>query len=140
VGKRRKQEREEDQRPSSPLLAGALIVTAVIVLGAEPFEAHGQNSPKVIVAGSLAIAIYAAACQFWVVRGIHRAPGPVNWPVLGAMVASLLVVTILMVLQEEVTWLNYGLPVLIAGGVGGLAGNFLATRRTLAVPPELHPR
>ena len=123
-----------------PAAVLGLLTPFVAILGAEPFEGQGQNSPKVIVASSLAIALYTAACQFWVVQGITRALGPVNWPVLGAMVASLLVVTILMVLQEEVTWVNYGLPVLIAGSVGGLAGNFLATRRTIAAPPGPHPR
>lgn len=41
-----------------------LLTPFVFIMGAEPFEVHGQNSPKVIVASSLAIALYSAACQF----------------------------------------------------------------------------
>ena len=40
----------------------------VFMLGAAPFEGGGGNSLKEVVAGSVAIALYLALCQFLVAR------------------------------------------------------------------------
>lgn len=124
-----------------PISAGlGLLAPVAFILGAEPFEVPGQNSLKEILAGSVAVALYFAACQFWLVRGSTRAPR-VNWPVLGAMIASLLAVCLLTVLLEGGrSWLFAGLPMLISGCVGGVAGALLATRGTITVAPGPHLR
>lgn len=110
-----------------------LLAPFVAILGAEPFEVHGQNSIKEIVAGSLAVALYCAACQFWVARMGSRGLRA-NRPALVAMGASLLAVCLLVSLQGGQTWLFFGLPVLILGCVGSFVGALLGARGT---PKEL---
>src|ERR1035441_1206201 len=45
----------------------------VFMLGAAPFEGGGGNSLKEVLAGSVAIALYLALCQFLVARSAHSA-------------------------------------------------------------------
>ena len=107
-----------------------LLAPFVAILGAELFEVPGQNSIKEIAAGALAVALYCAACQFWLAR-IGSRDLHVDWPVLGAMVAPLLAVCLLAVAVEGGrTWLFFGLPVLVSGCVGCFVGALLGARRT----------
>lgn len=123
---------EQGHRGRRELVAVGLGLLApfVAILGAELFEVPGQNSIKEIVAGALAVALYCAACQFWLARMGSRGLR-VNWPVLGAMVAPLLAVCLLAVAVEGGrTWLFFGLPVLISGCVGSFVGALLGARGT----------
>jgi hypothetical protein len=116
-----------------------LLAPVAFILGAEPFEVPGQNSLKEILAGSVAVALYFAACQFWLARGsvrVHR----INWPVLKAMIASLLAMCLLPILLEGgQSWLFASLPMLVSGCIGGLGGALLAPRKTITVTPGPHP-
>ena len=127
-----------------------------LMIGAEPFEVHGRNSVKEVLAGCIAVALYLAVCQFLVARSSdpglradsaaargsggeaipfwqHRSsrigvllPG---WPILAAMIAPLLAVSFLMMATEkrgEV--LAPGLPMMLAGCIGCLAGALAARR------------
>lgn len=102
----------------------------VFIMGASPFEVVGQNSIKEIVAGSLAVALYLAICQFFVApRGSRRLGA--KWPTLVAMTAPLSVAVVLIALVEKHhVLLVQGLPV-ISGCLGIVAGAVAAGRVTL---------
>jgi hypothetical protein len=124
---------EQGHRGGRELVAVGLGLLAPFVafLGAALFEVPGQNSIKEIVAGALAVALYCAACQFWLARMGSRGLRRINWPVLGAMVAPLLAVCLLAVAVEGGrTWLVFGLPVFISGCVGSFVGAMLGARGT----------
>jgi hypothetical protein len=122
---------EQGHRGRRELISAGLGLLApfVYILGAELFEVPGQNSIKEIVAGALAVALYCAACQFWLARMGSRGLR-VNWPMLGAMVAPLLAVCLLVSLQGGQAWLYSGLPILIPGCVGSFVGALLGARGT----------
>lgn len=131
------------RRPRERKLASAvglgLLAPVAFILGAEPFEVPGQNSLKEILAGSVAVALYFAACQFWLARGSVRAHR-INGPVLKAMIASLLAVCLLPILLEGGrSWLVASLPMLVSGCVGGVGGALLAPRKTITGTPGRHP-
>ena len=87
----------------------------VYILGAEPFEVRGENSVQEVLAGGVAVALYLAVCQFLATRnssGGLRA----DWPILAAMVAPLLAVCLIMGSSDV------GVPILLAGSIGCLAG------------------
>jgi hypothetical protein len=112
-----------------------LLAPFAYILGAEPFEVPGQNSLKEILAGSLALALYLGACQFWIARKGNRAPR-VDWPVLLAMAASLVIMGLLIVLVEGGrSWLYSALPMVVSGGVGSFIGALLAARGTVNPTP-----
>lgn len=133
-----------------------LLSPFVFIMGAAPFEVHGSNSVKEVLAGCIAVALYLAVCQFLVARSSgprlgadsaatrgssgeaipswqHKTsrisvlmPG---WPILVTMVAPLLTISFLMVVTEkrdEV--LAPGLPMMLAGCIGSLAGALVARR------------
>jgi hypothetical protein len=100
-------------------------------MGASPFEVVGQNSIKEVVAGSLAVALYLAFCQFLVVARGSRRLGA-KWPTLVAMAAPLLAAVVLIALVEKPdVLLVQGLPILISGCLGILVGAEAAGRLTL---------
>jgi hypothetical protein len=92
-----------------------LLSPLVYILGAEPFEVRGENSVQEVLAGGVAVALYLAVCQFLATRnssGGLRA----DWPILAAMVAPLLAVCLIMGSSDV------GVPILLAGSIGCLAG------------------
>jgi hypothetical protein len=92
-----------------------LLSPLVYILGAEPFEVRGENSVQEVLAGGVAVALYLAVCQFLATRnssGGLRA----DWPILAAMVAPLLAVCLIMGSSDV------GVPMLLAGSIGCLAG------------------
>jgi hypothetical protein len=107
-----------------------LLSPFVFILGASPFEVVGQNSIKEIVAGSLAVVLYLAICQFLVApRGSRRLGA--KWPTLAAMTAPLLVAVVLVAsVEKPQVVLVQGLPML-SGCFGIFAGALLAGRVTL---------
>jgi len=111
-----------------------LLAPAMFIIGAEPFEVRGRTSIKEIVAGSLAVALYLAFCQFCVAPKGSRGLGA-KWPTLVAMTAPLIVMFVFMALREKPhTVLEQGLPMLISGCCGIFAGAVLAGRVT---PPAV---
>ena len=92
-----------------------LLSPLVFIMGAEPFEVRGENSVQEVLAGGVAVALYLAVCQFLATRnssGGLRA----DWPILAAMVAPLLAVCLIMGSSDV------GVPILLAGSIGCLAG------------------
>lgn len=101
----------------------------VFVLGAEPFEVRGKSSITEIVAGCLATTVYLAICQFWVASKGREDVG-VKRSSLGAMIAPLLLSVVYIAVKEKtVTFLAQGVPLLVSGFVGSLAGATIAERR-----------
>lgn len=102
-----------------------LVAPLAFVVGGSLFEVQGQNSSKEIVAGCVAIALYCAACQFWLSRkgsGGFRA----NWPMMVGMVGALLVACLLFIQGG----LFHNWPQFISGCVGSFAGALLSVCRT----------
>jgi hypothetical protein len=107
-----------------------LLAPFVFIIGAEPFAVGGRTSVGEVAAGCLGGTLYLAGCQFWVARKENR--GLVaNWPTVIGMATPQLGVLILMQhVEKRGTVISQGLPMLIAGCVGILAGTVLAARRT----------
>jgi hypothetical protein len=85
-------------------------------MGAEPFEVPGKNSVQEVLAGSIAVALYLAVGQFLAVRN-SGSGFRADWPLLAAMVAPLLAVCLIMGSSDV------GVPMLVAGSIGCLAGS-----------------
>ena len=110
------------------ILSLALGLTAVFVffLAGSAFEVVGENSPREILASCLIGAAYLAFCQFWF-DPVGSRGRRVKWPVFFAMQAPLFFFVILVFFAENRS-LVPGLPWLLAGGMGSLAGRLLAKR------------
>jgi hypothetical protein len=104
----------------------------VFMLGAAPFEGGGGNSLKEVLAGSVAIALYLALCQFLVARMARsaRSAGRTRavWSSsLAAMIAPLPVVVLaIAVMEKSGVVLEQDVPMLFAGCTGCLAGALIA--------------
>jgi hypothetical protein len=107
-----------------------LLSLFVFILGAEPFEVRGKTSVQEVLAGGVAVALYLAVCQFLATRnsssGIRA-----DWPILAAMMAPLLAVVLLIDKGEVVT---QGVPLLLAGCIGCLAGSVAGHLGTRTAP------
>jgi len=88
----------------------------VFIMGAEPFEVRGENSVQEVLAGGVAVALYLAVCQFMAVRN-SSSGFRADWPILAAMAAPLAAVCLIMGSSEG------GVPMLLAGSIGCLAGS-----------------
>jgi hypothetical protein len=101
----------------------------VFMVGASIFEVVGGTSLKEVLAGSLAMALYLALCQFLVARSAHsagdtRAVWSSNFV---AMIAPLAVVVLaIAVMEKPGVVLDQGVPMLLAGCTGCLAGALAA--------------
>ena len=106
------------------------LATVAFMVGGALFENQGQWETR---AGLVAIALYCAACQFFLPRK-RSAAFPANWPIvigLIGMVGSLLAVCVKMVQGGfSQSW-----PQFVSGSVAALAGALLAARR----PPKVAP-
>lgn len=92
----------------------------VLILGAEPFEASGADSPQVLVAGGVAVALYFAACHLWCFRSEWRTPRG-SWLVPFTMLLAVVLMTAFIALVESgQEWLYAGLPMLVGGCVGAV--------------------
>ena len=103
----------------------------VFLLGSRPFEVAGRDSVLEILSGCLAGGLYVAVCQYLVVRNtgydFHE-----GRPMRIAMVAPIL--AYFLPLQPR-QMLVTGLPMLLAGYLGTLAGawaaaGFIGTKMT----------
>ncbi len=108
-----------------------LFAPVVAFMAAAIVEVPGQNPIQERVAGSLAVAIYLAICQFLVTPRESRKPGA-NWPSMVALGAPLLVLSF--IAEAKDLWeraFMYG-PIVISGWLGILAGVLVAARVTLS--------
>jgi hypothetical protein len=99
----------------------------VFMLGAAPFAVRGKNSVQEVVAGCIAVALYLAVCQFMATRNSSSGLRD-DWPILAAMIAPVLAWCLIME--------NSGLPMLLAGCIGCLAGSVAGHLRT--APASAH--
>ena len=107
-----------------------LLSPLVFILGAEPFEVPGKNSVQEVLAGCIAVALYHAVCQFMATRNSSSGFRD-DWPILAAMMAPLLAMFLFMAAVEKGgVVLAQGVPMLLAGSIGGLAGSVAAHRGT----------
>jgi hypothetical protein len=97
----------------------------VFIIGAEPFEVRGENSVQEVLAGCIAVALYLAVCQFLAVRNSGSGLRD-DWPILAAMVAPLLAGCL--IVEDS------GLPMLLAGCIGCLAGSVAGHLGTRTAP------
>jgi hypothetical protein len=103
-------------------------------MGAEPFEARGKTSVQEVLAGCIAVALYLAVCQFMATRnsssGIRA-----DWPILAAMMAPLLgMVLFIAAVENGDVVLAQGVPMLLAGCIGCLAGSVAGHLGTRTAP------
>jgi hypothetical protein len=108
-----------------------LLSPLVFILGAEPFEVRGKNSIQEVLAGCIAVALYLAVCQFLAVRNSSSGFRD-DWPVLAAMVAPALAVVLIIFERDAV--LTQGVPMLLAGCIGCLAGSVAGHLGTRTAP------
>jgi hypothetical protein len=111
-----------------------LLAPFVFIMGAEPFEARGKTSVQEVLAGCIAVALYLAVCQSMATRksssGIRA-----DWPILAAMVAPLLAVVLFIAAVEKGdVVLTQGVPMLLAGCIGCLAGSVAGHLGTRTAP------
>jgi hypothetical protein len=97
----------------------------VFMLGAAPFAVRGKNSVQEVVAGCIAVALYLAVCQFMATRNSSSGLRD-DWPILAAMIAPVLAWCLIME--------NSGLPMLLAGCIGCLAGSVAGHLGTRTAP------
>lgn len=110
------------QRLVLSLLLGALALF-VFILGAEPFNAPGQNSVGELVSAGLAVVVYCALAQFWLAS--RDRPGlRAKWPTLAAMIVPLFGWLPIMDHGFSAT----GATLVFSGGLGAFAGAALAGR------------
>jgi hypothetical protein len=111
-----------------------LLAPFVFIMGAEPFEARGKTSVQEVLAGCIAGALYLAVCQFMATRnsssGIRA-----DWPILAAMMAPLLgMVLFIAAVENGDVVLAQGVPMLLAGCIGCLAGSVAGHLGTRTAP------
>ena len=112
------------------LAAGlGLITPFVFILGAAPFEVVGRTSVAEVAAGCVAVILYLAFCQYRVALKAGQGPA-VHWNSVIAMWAPVAAsVALIASVEKWRTVLNQGLPMLLAGTTGVMAGALLAARR-----------
>ena len=99
-----------------------LLSPFVFIMGAEPFEVRGKTSIQEILAGCIAVALYLEVCQFMATRNSSSGLRD-DWPILAAMIAPLLAMVLLIAAVEKGdVVVSQGVPMLLAGSIGGLAG------------------
>jgi hypothetical protein len=110
-------------------LSAVLGFTALFVffVTAAVLEVPGINSTREVVASCLAGGLYLGCCQGWVT---WRTPGGLmtRGRTMVAMLAPLLLLAVVIYMVENRSWVP-GLPWLLAGGLGSLAGAWFSGRR-----------
>jgi len=111
-----------------------LLSPFVFIIGAEPFEAPGKTSIQEVLGGCLAVALYLAVCQFMATRN-SSSGFRADWPILAAMMAPVLAMVLFMAAVEKGdVVLAQGVPMLLAGLIGCLAGSVAGHLRTRTAP------
>jgi hypothetical protein len=105
-----------------------LLAPFVAILAAEPFEVRGQNSLRENLVGYLTVVLYCAFCQFWVAAKGSRGLGA-KWPTVVAMNASLVMIVSMFFTETIGRFWAGGVPLLVSGCLGSLAGAFIAEQR-----------
>jgi hypothetical protein len=105
-----------------------LLSPFLAILGAEPFDVPGKNRLMERVGGGLAVALYCAACQFWLARRNAKAAIS-SWPSVAAMILAIGTICLLVILAEGgQSWRYFAVPVLVAGSIGAVSGMVLGRR------------
>jgi len=111
-----------------------LLSPFVFIMGAEPFEVRGKTSIQEILGGCIAVALYLAVCQFMATRNSSSGLRD-DWPILAAMVAPVLAMFLFMAAAEKGgVVLAQGVPMLLAGSIGCLAGSVAGHLGTRTAP------
>jgi len=111
-----------------------LLSLFVFILGAEPFEVRGKTSIQEVLGGCIAVALYLAVCQFLAVRN-SGSGFRADWPILAAMMAPVLAVVLFIAAVEKGdVVLEQGVPMLLAGSIGCLAGSVAGHLGTRTAP------
>ena len=106
-----------------------LLTPFAFMLGAEPFEARGRTSLAEVAAGCVAVILYLAFCQYRIALKAGQWP-VVHWNMVIAMGAPMAASTALIASVEKWgTVLTQGLPMLLAGSIGVMAGALPTARR-----------
>jgi uncharacterized membrane protein len=106
-----------------------LITPFVFILGAEPFEVRGRTSLAEVAAGCLAATLYLAFCQYRLALKAGQGPA-VHWNTVIAMGVPVAAwVAVIASVEKWRVILTQGLPMLLAGTIGVMAGALLAARR-----------
>lgn len=106
-----------------------LLTPFAFILGAEPFEVRGRTSLAEVAAGCVAVILYLAFCQYRVALRAGQGPS-VHWNTVIAMWAPVAAsVGFVASVEKWRTVLTQGLPMLLAGTTGVMAGALLAARR-----------
>jgi hypothetical protein len=107
-----------------------LLAPVVFTLGAEPFEVIGRTSWLEISGGCMAVLLYLGLAQFLVSPkgqpGLGG-KGPTMIAMLGAVAVT---VATIAVLERIDTLVSQGIPLLLAGCLGTIAGAFGAGRKS----------
>lgn len=104
-----------------------LLVLLVFIVGAEPFEGLGPDSLWVIASGSLAVALYCAACQYWIARRTPRST-TANWPNVGGMVLVVAGACLAIAVGEGGDQWHAMVPAAVAGCLGAAMGMGISLR------------
>ncbi len=95
---------------------------------AESLEVKGKDSAQEIVAGCIALAVSMAIFQFLVSRRSARNMAA-RWPNVVSMLAPLFAFVLLIAALEPRAFLLQGVPALLTGCAGALAGALAASNR-----------
>ena len=112
-----------------------LLSPFVFILGASPFEVRGENSLREIIAGAVAVLVYCAICEFWIVGRMARPPRA-RWLLPATTVLSLCAASVLLVVESgRGAWTLSALPILISGCFGVGAAVLIRSRHPRAARP-----
>jgi len=107
----------------------------VYFVAASAVEVPGTSSTREIIVGCLVGAPFLAFCQFWLAS--RDAPGfRPKWPTVIAMVAPLIAI---LPFIDRGAVVPQGIPMVIMGALGILAGAFAAGCMAIQPAPELSP-
>jgi hypothetical protein len=108
-------------------VALGLLAPLVLILGAEPFEGLGPESRLALASGCLAVALYCAACQYWLARRTPRST-TANWPNVGGMVLAVAGTFLAIAAGEGGGQWRTMVPAAVAGFIGAALGLRLSLR------------
>jgi hypothetical protein len=114
-------------------VALGMLSPLVYILGATPLSIPGQNPPRELIAGAVAVALYFAACHYWLLRKEPLASRAYWFVPLGMLLAVVVTAFLITLVESPRQWLFTGLPMFAGGCVGALAA--ILVRRARATSP-----
>jgi len=111
-----------------PLVGLGGLGALVFILGAEPFEVPGQNPIGERLGGAVAVAVFFAMCQFWLVRR-DTAARRSSWSTVTSMLVGLVATGLYVVAAEgPPQWGLFVAPAVLAAVIGAAVGVTLGRR------------